>query len=106
MPNFGLTTRRFKTCDAGAWRNEGKSPSRSAAVLTDREQIVEKGKCWWYKRNCVACHNIDGWGGEIRNLIQSKGMAPPALIAEGDKVQSEFSSQFLKNPGRIRRGSG
>ena len=29
-------------------------------------------------------------------------MAPPALLAEGEKVQSEWLFQFLKNPGRIR----
>ncbi len=54
------------------------------------------------EKNCIACHNIDGWGGEIQTVITEEGMAPPALINEGEKVQSDWLFKFLKAPGKIR----
>jgi cbb3-type cytochrome oxidase cytochrome c subunit/mono/diheme cytochrome c family protein len=103
MPNFGFSDDEIQNL-VMLVLGETKEivPMEAQRVLTDREQIVEKGKWLVVQRNCVACHSIDGWGGEIRNLIQEQGMAPPALIAEGEKVQSDWLFQFLKNPGRIR----
>jgi mono/diheme cytochrome c family protein len=77
-------------------------PADSQRILDAREQVVEKGRWLVLQKNCVACHNIDGWGGEIRTVIQEPGMAPPALLGEGEKVQSDWLFQFLKSPGHIR----
>lgn len=103
MPNFGLEDDEIQHL---VMLIEGltkeKVPAEAQRVLTDREQVVEKGKWLIVQKNCVACHNIDGWGGEIRTLITEQGMAPPLLIGEGQKVQADWLFQFLKNPGRIR----
>jgi mono/diheme cytochrome c family protein len=50
----------------------------------------------------VGCHSIDGWGGEVREVITEEGMAPPMLIGEGEKAQSDWLFHFLKSPGHIR----
>src|SRR6185369_4127203 len=91
MPNFGLEDDEIQHL---VMLIEGltkeKVPAEAQKVLSDREQLVEKGKWLVIQKNCVACHNIDGWGGEIRTLITEQGMAPPLLIGEGQKVQADW----------------
>jgi mono/diheme cytochrome c family protein len=77
-------------------------PAESRRVLTAQEQIAEKGRWLVLEKNCIACHNIDGWGGEIQEVIKEEGMAPPELLMEGEKVQSDWLFKFLKAPGKIR----
>jgi cytochrome c2 len=77
-------------------------PAEARKVLTAQEQVAEKGRWLVMEKNCVACHNIDGWGGEIRTVITEDGMAPPELLNEGEKVQSDWLFEFLKSPGKIR----
>jgi mono/diheme cytochrome c family protein len=79
-----------------------KVPIEAQRVLTAREQVAEKGKWLVVEKNCVGCHKIDGWGGEISTVITEQGMAPPLLFREGEKVQSDWLFEFLKNPGHIR----
>ena len=77
-------------------------PAEARRVLTAQEQVAEKGRWLAMEKNCIGCHNIDGWGGEIQTVITEEGMAPPALLNEGEKVQSDWLFQFLKAPGKIR----
>jgi mono/diheme cytochrome c family protein len=77
-------------------------PAEARPEQTAQQQLTEKGRWLLMEKNCVACHNIDGWGGEIATVITEEGMAPPALLNEGEKVHSDWLFQFLKNPGRIR----
>ncbi|HET6267975.1 MAG TPA: c-type cytochrome, partial [Acidobacteriota bacterium] len=103
MPNFGFNEDEIEHLDMLVMGlTKEKVPIEAQRVLTDREQVAEKGKWLLLQKNCVACHNIDGWGGEIRTIITEQGMAPPLLISEGEKVQSDWLFKFLKNPGQIR----
>ena len=77
-------------------------PAEAQRVLNSREELAEKGKWLVIQKNCVACHNIDGWGGEIAQVITEQGMAPPALYSQGEKVRSDWLFNFLKAPGKIR----
>jgi mono/diheme cytochrome c family protein len=81
-----------------------------------RDENIHKGRLLVYKYNCQGCHIIENRGGDIRAHIaaqlEKKGespetavaYAPPNLIGEGEKVQSEWLFGFLKKPqtGQIR----
>jgi mono/diheme cytochrome c family protein len=81
-----------------------------------REENIHKGRLLVYKYNCQGCHLIENRGGDIRAHIaaqlEKKGespetavaFAPPNLIGEGMKAQSEWLFGFLKKPqtGQIR----
>ena len=80
------------------------------------EENIHKGRLLVYKYNCQGCHVMENRGGDIRAHIaaqlEKKGespetavaFAPPNLIGEGAKVQSEWLFGFLKKPqtGQIR----
>lgn len=103
MPNFDFSEEEIQSLTMLIMgKTKELIPQEAQDTLTAREQIIEKGKWLILQRNCVACHNIDGWGGEIAEIITEQGMAPPALIHEGEKVHSDWLFQFLKSPGRIR----
>lgn len=81
-----------------------------------RDENIQKGRLLVYKYNCQGCHVIENRGGDIRTHIaaqlEKKGespetavaFAPPNLIGEGEKAQSEWLFGFLKKPqtGEIR----
>ena len=81
-----------------------------------REENIEKGRLLARQLNCTGCHIIEGEGGDIRPLLiaalRQEGLdefaasayAPPNLLGEGKKVQSEWLFHFLKEPktGEIR----
>lgn len=81
-----------------------------------RDEAVQAGRQLVRKYNCTGCHVIEGEGWDIKPaLIQALGKegldeftasayAPPDLIGEGRKVQSEWLFNFLKQPrtGEIR----
>ncbi|MGH7492031.1 MAG: c-type cytochrome [bacterium] len=81
-----------------------------------REENIENGRLLARQLNCTGCHVIEGEGGDIRpsltDALMKEGMdeiaasayAPPNLLGEGKKVQSEWLFHFLKEPktGEIR----
>ena len=103
MPDFGLNEQEKQHLTMLIMGLTKESvPAESRRVLTAQEQVAEKGRWLAMEKNCIACHNIDGWGGEIQTVITEEGMAPPALLGEGEKVQSDWLFKFLKAPGKIR----
>jgi mono/diheme cytochrome c family protein len=81
-----------------------------------RDENIHQGRVLVYKYNCDGCHVIENRGGDIRPHIAAArakvgeseeialAYAPPNLIGEGEKVQSEWLFNFLKLPqtGQIR----
>ncbi|MBI2892978.1 MAG: c-type cytochrome [Deltaproteobacteria bacterium] len=71
---------------------------RGGAILEGR-QIVED-------YNCRGCHLIEGRGADIRTFFaqtpEALALAPPALRAEGFRVQPEWLYSFLRQPYSIR----
>ena len=103
MPDFGLNEEENKHLTMLIMGlTKEVVPAEARRVLNAQEQVAEKGRMLAMEKNCIACHNIDGWGGEIQTVITEEGMAPPALLNEGEKVQSDWLFQFLKSPGKIR----
>ena len=52
--------------------------------------------------NCQGCHIIEGFGGQIADVIGSKEFSPPNLNTQGAKTQPEWLFNFFKSPITIR----
>ena len=103
MPNFSFTDEEAKYLTMLVMGlTKEQVPQEAQRNLDAQEQIAEKGRWLILQKNCIGCHNIDGWGGEVREVIAEEGMAPPMLIGEGEKAQSDWLFHFLKSPGHIR----
>ena len=74
---------------------------------------IDAGRRLVKKYNCTGCHEIEGAGGDYRDLIIAhEGLsdmiatqfAPPPLKAEGARVYPDWLFAFLKEPSDIRYG--
>lgn len=79
-----------------------KIPLEMQKQLTAKEREIETGRITVSKFNCQGCHTMDGKDGAVRSIIEDPGNAPPVIIGEGAKVQSEWLYQFLHAPTTIR----
>jgi mono/diheme cytochrome c family protein len=117
MPNYQISEEDATTLSVLLKSWDGRVISENyAKPWHGRDENIHRGRQLVYKYNCVGCHIIEGRGGDIRAPIaaarEKKGesadvalaYAPPDLIGEGDKVQSEWLFNFLKQPqtGQIR----
>lgn len=81
-----------------------------------RETAIHQGRLLAQKLNCAGCHVLENEGGSLRpfltQALEKEGIEssaapayfPPDITREGEKVQSEWLFNFLKNPktGEIR----
>jgi mono/diheme cytochrome c family protein len=117
MPNFQMSDADATTITALLKSWDGRViGDRYLKPWHGRDESIHKGRLLVYKYNCQGCHLIEDRGGDIRAHIaaqlEKKGenpetavaFAPPNLIGEGAKVQSEWLFGFLKKPqtGQIR----
>ena len=74
---------------------------------------IDAGRRLVKKYNCTGCHQIEGTGGEYRDvIIAHEGLsemlatqvAPPPLKAQGARVYPDWLFEFLKAPSDIRYG--
>jgi mono/diheme cytochrome c family protein len=74
---------------------------------------IDAGRRLVKKYNCSGCHEIEGTGGDYRDVIiaheglgemVAKQFAPPPLKAEGARVYPDWLFTFLKEPSDIRYG--
>lgn len=74
---------------------------------------IDAGRRLVKKYNCSGCHEIEGTGGDYRDIIiahegfndtMATQFAPPTLQAEGARVYPEWLFAFLKEPSDIRYG--
>ena len=74
---------------------------------------IDAGRRLVKKYNCTGCHEIEGEGGDYRDVIiaheglgetVAKQVAPPPLKAEGARVYPDWLFAFLKEPSDIRYG--
>ncbi len=74
---------------------------------------IDAGRRVVKKYNCTGCHEIEGGGGDYRDVIiaheglsemVAKQFAPPPLKAEGARVYPDWLFAFLKEPSEIRYG--
>ena len=62
----------------------------------------EVGNNYFNKYNCQGCHIIDGFGGQIADVIGKLEYSPPNLNTQGLKTQPDWLFEFFKNPTIIR----
>ena len=74
---------------------------------------IDAGRRLVKRYNCAGCHEIEGAGGDYRDVIIAheglsdmiaKQFAPPPLKAEGARVYPDWLFKFLKEPSDIRYG--
>jgi cbb3-type cytochrome oxidase cytochrome c subunit len=103
MPWFGFTDEEKEAVTLAVLS------MRKRNIIKDQEREPEgrevaAAKGWRIVRdnNCRGCHQIEGEGGDYLQLVSDKGLAPPVIMGEGDRVQAEWLFEFLKNPTSIR----
>jgi mono/diheme cytochrome c family protein len=103
MPQFDLADEDIKALRVFlASRTDAKIPAKYAYKRPGDDRIVA-GRRLVARYNCTGCHVIEGHGGDIRRLYaDAPSMAPPILNGEGDKVQSNWLFNFVKQPVPIR----
>jgi mono/diheme cytochrome c family protein len=103
MPQFDLADEDIKALRTFlASRTEGKVPAKYRYNGKGEQQVVA-GRRLVARYNCTGCHVIEGAGGNIRRLFEEQPtLAPPNLLGEGEKVQSDWLFNFVKAPVPIR----
>ncbi|KKR31822.1 MAG: putative octahem cytochrome c [Candidatus Gottesmanbacteria bacterium GW2011_GWC2_39_8] len=112
MPDFGLSDEEIHalTVLLKSYKDK-KIPKEFTKEVSSNYEDIQKGRKLIKKYNCIGCHEVEkDWdGGNIMvplkakyNEIEAKSYAPPRLVGEGAKVQSEWLFKFLHQPYTIR----
>ena len=120
MPNYGFTDQQVEavvTVLAGFV--EPDEDLTKIVPRTPERLAIERGQQLVRTNNCQACHIIEGEGGSIAPTVTdwlvrfrnqgaaaaeaaTVGFAPPNLVGEGAKVQTDWLFAFLHQPSEIR----
>jgi len=92
LPDFGLSERELELIGATVGGGLGEG---DPALAEGRKLITQ--------HNCRGCHTIEGRGQAVRATIDDAGMLPPNLTSEGSRVQPEWLSGYLVDPGIARQ---
>jgi cbb3-type cytochrome oxidase cytochrome c subunit len=107
MPNFRLNEREINALATFMLGSIDK-PKRPGVKDVPEGFRADIAEGWWLVKqfNCVGCHQIDGRGGDIREMpwyAGSRGVfAPPVLDGEGSRVQPDWLADFLRTPYTLR----
>ncbi|MBI2835721.1 MAG: c-type cytochrome [Acidobacteria bacterium] len=103
MPNFGLSDEEVKLFVTAIMSFQRDiQPAAALQQGSERVDAMTAGRNLVRRRNCVACHVIEGDGGDYGNLVAEPTLAPPLLTPEGAKVQHDWLYAFLRAPITIR----
>lgn len=109
MPNFNLSDEEADALLAflkGLKMRE--IPQKFLAASSHHRRDVMAGQRLIAEFNCLGCHSIQGYGGEINPKIDTLMQAelrqfyPPALDAVGEKLKPEWLQNFLHRPIKYR----
>ena len=103
MPNFYFKPEEIEAITTAilGFSSNKVSDSKITYNLID-DKTVFQGYELINKYNCQGCHEIDGFGGQIADVIGSPEYSPPNLNTEGEKVHPDWLFQFFKNPSIVR----
>ena len=103
MPNFVFSDdeARLLTTAVMSFQRDVQ-PKVSQVPRSARKDAIIDGRNLVRRRNCVACHEIEGDGGDYRELVEEPHLAPPMLTPEGAKVQPDWLYDFFRGPITIR----
>ena len=103
MPNFYFKPEEIEAIVTAilGFTNNKVADSKITYNLVDDKSIFE-GYSLINKYNCQGCHEIDGFGGQIADVIGAVEYSPPNLNTQGSKTQPDWLFEFFKNPSIIR----
>jgi cytochrome c2 len=103
MPNFEMNEKDAKDITVALIGMTGeKVPLAGVKRLNEKEALVAEGMKVAIKYNCIGCHQIDGMFGDILPVYDDVNEAPPRLVDQGHRVQSDWFHYFLDNVYPIR----
>ncbi|HEX6100608.1 MAG TPA: c-type cytochrome [Thermoanaerobaculia bacterium] len=99
MPNFNLSPdeARLVTSVVLGLTKEKVAANRMAA-RDPRHRQAEEGRKLISQNNCRGCHVVNRRGRAIASLIDDPNFLPPDLTPQGERVQSPWLFNFLKDP--------
>lgn len=99
MPNYYLTKAEAEAITAVVLgMTKDRVAQNRLAAQDARDRIVEEGRKRISQHNCRGCHVVGGTGRAIATVMEEPALLPPDLTPEGDRVQSDWLFNFLKDP--------
>ena len=104
MPSFSITEEEIKGVVVALLGQVSDTvPLAGVKRLNSAEFAMAKANSIINKYNCIGCHQVDGWGGDIAPLYEEDpNEGPPWLVAQGERTKSEWLYSFLSSPHTIR----
>ena len=103
MPNFGFSDSEARLLTTAVLSFQRDVQPKVAQVpRSARKDAIIDGRNLVRRRNCVGCHEIEGDGGNYRELVEDPSLAPPLLTPEGAKVKPDWLYAFFRSPITIR----
>ena len=99
MPNFNLSPEeaRLATSVVLGLTKEKVALNRMAA-RDPRHRAAEQARKLISQSNCRGCHVVNRRGRAIAAMISDPNFLPPDLTPQGERAQSPWLFQFLKDP--------
>ena len=103
MPNFGFSDSEARLLTTAVLSFQRDVQPKVAQVpRSARKDAIIDGRNLVRRWNCVGCHEIEGDGGNYRELVEDPSLAPPLLTPEGAKVKPDWLYAFFRGPITIR----
>ena len=103
MPNFGFSEEEARVLTTAVLSfQRDVQPKEAQVPRSANKDAIVSGRNLLRRRNCVGCHEMEGDGGDYRDLLEDRSLAPPLLTPEGAKVQPDWLYAFLRGPITIR----
>ena len=104
MPNFNFTQAQAESLTLVLLGFVGEEiPLKGQKRLDEYEQLWAQGQRLVNKFNCYGCHQVDGMRGEILAMYgDDLNAAPPRLVDQGRRVQTDWFYHFLEDVHPIR----
>jgi cytochrome c2 len=103
MPDFGFSEEEARLLTTAVMSFQRDVQPKIAQVpRSARKDATIDGRNLLRRRNCVGCHEMEGDGGDYRELVEDPSLAPPLLTPEGAKVQADWLYDFFRGPITIR----
>jgi cytochrome c2 len=99
MPNFQLSPREAELITSVVLGLTKERVAENRLAASDaRMRQVEEGRKLMSQNNCRGCHVVDRQGRAIGALISDPNFLPPDLTPQGERAQSPWLFDFLKDP--------
>jgi cytochrome c2 len=78
-------------------------PEQMKQALTDRVEVIERGRRLLREHRCLSCHQIEGRGGTLAELFwEDPSLWSPILDGVGLKLRGDYLRSYLRQPLSVR----